>query len=158
MNIKKSIFILSFFFCSFGLSAQAYKSAVGVKAGDALFASYKTFLSEKLAFELYGGPVLISDVDLMGAAVIQLHFPIGSVENLTWFAGGGPNFSIFNRGFGASSNARLGITTIGGADYKFKTLPLNVSADIAPTYHFGNSAFYNFRIYGTVAARYVFGG
>ena len=133
------------------LNAQSYKSAVGVKAGNVLLGTFKTFLGEKLAFEGVAGFGLETNTDFYAAAYVQLHFPITSVDNLTWFAGAGPNI-----GTGFGNNTNIGITGIGGADYRFGDLPLNVSADISTPIFFGDSV-YNFVPFFSASARYIFG-
>lgn len=137
------------------MNGQAYKSAIGVKGGSVLLGSYKTFLGEKLAFEGVGGFGLGVDADLYGALYLQMHFPIGSVENLTWFAGVGPNLATVT-GSGLSTSTDLGVAGIGGVDYRFGDSPLNVSLDISTPVYIDSGL--GFVPYFSAAARYIFGG
>lgn len=159
MKIRHVFITLMLIGGTFSMNGQAYKSAVGVKVGDALMGSYKTFFSEKLAFELAGGLGVVGNVDLFGGAFLQFHFPIGSVDNLSWFIGGGPTVAISDN-IGFDPELQLGIGGIGGVDYKIKGIPLNVSIDLTPTFFFTGDTdiFLSNRIFGTAAARYVLGG
>lgn len=137
------VFVLSF--SAVSLKAQdgsSYKSGIGLRAGggyyDIIAASFKTFVTDPGAIEInvgfrpYGNTGY-NWVNLSGSVSYQHHFPIGSVEGLKWFVGGGLTaFNTFSKyedykGFG------LGVFPTGGADYKFGNIPLNVSADFRPT-------------------------
>ena len=89
----------------------------------------------------------------------QYHFNIGQVEGLKWFIGGGATvFNTFSsysdyKGFG------VGVFPTGGVDYKFSRIPLNVSADIRPTFAIVSPySYYNDFYLGNVgiSARYTF--
>lgn len=141
-------------FCT--MNAQAYKSAIGVKGGNVALGSFKTFLGEKLAVEGVAGFGIGLDADLYGAVYLQMHFPIGSVDNLTWFAGVGPNLATSTAGTGLSTTSNWGLTGIGGADYRFGDGPINVSLDVSTPIYFGDSVF-DFVPYFSAAIRYIFG-
>ncbi|MBX2921284.1 MAG: hypothetical protein KF746_03755 [Chitinophagaceae bacterium] len=145
-----------------------YKRGIGIRAGggyyDIVAGSFKTFVTEPGAIELnlgfrpygYGS---YSWFNLSVSATYQHHFPIGNVEGLRWFIGGGAvaynTFSKYSdyKGFG------LGLFPTGGADYKFSNIPLNVSADIRPTIGVIKPySYYNSFYLGNVGAsvRYTF--
>lgn len=169
--MKKSLLI---FVCSLGLFASSfaqdgdYKSAIGGRVGggyyDLIAGSYKTFVTTPGALEFNVGfrPYGITGFNwfnLSASASYQHHFPIGNVEGLKWFVGGGITaYNTFSshsayRGFG------LGIFPTGGVDYKFGNIPLNVSADVRPTFNIVNPYDYYNRFYpGNVGAsvRYTF--
>ncbi len=125
-----------------GQAQSTYKSAIGLRVSDGYYdevaASLKTFLSNPAAIELnigfrdygYFG---YSWFNLSASLSFQYHFKIGSVAGLRWFIGGGATaFNTFSsysdyKGFG------VGVFPTAGADYKFKKIPLDVSADIRPT-------------------------
>ena len=170
-------FILSFSVTS--LQAQdgsSYKSGIGLRAGggyyDVIAASFKTFVTDPGAIELNLGFRPYSAVyagynqfNLSFSASYQHHFPIGSVEGLKWFVGGGLTaYNTFSSnkdysGFG------LGIFPTGGVDYKFGNIPLNVSADFRPTFAIVKPDYYGYsylsysRFYAGnagISARYTF--
>lgn len=154
-----------------------YKRGIGLRAGggyyDLIAASFKTFVTKPGAIELnlgfrpYAGVYsTYNQFHLSFSASYQHHFPIGSVEGLRWFVGGGATaYNTFSSnkdlaGFG------LGLFPTGGVDYKFGNIPLNVSADFRPTFaivrpdYYGYSYFnaYNRFYAGNVGAsvRYTF--
>lgn len=142
-----------------GLKAQDYQSAIGLRLGYPLSASYKFFVKDPGAIELYAGfrgYTFYSWFNIGG--MYQHHFPIESVDGLSWYVGGGVSalFYSYKTGFGpAGDNFGLGINGALGLDYKFADIPLNLSVDWLPTVYvtgylsgFGGG-------YGALAARYV---
>lgn len=152
-----------------------YKRGIGLRVGggyyDIVAASFKTFITEPGAIELNLGfrpntyYSSVNQFHLSFSASYQHHFPIGSVEGLRWFVGGGLTaYNTFSNdkdysGFG------LGVFPTGGVDYKFGNIPLNVSADFRPTIaivrpDYYGSGFYNYsRFYAGnagISARYTF--
>ncbi|MBX3256389.1 MAG: hypothetical protein KF862_19795 [Chitinophagaceae bacterium] len=154
-----------------------YKRGIGVRIGggyyDVAAASFKTFITKPGAIELNLGfrPYSAiyssySQFHLSFSASYQHHFPIGNVEGLRWFIGGGATvYNTFSsnedlRGFG------LGLFPTGGADYKFNNIPLNVSADFRPTIAIIRPDYYGYSYLSTysrfyagnvgVSARYTF--
>ena len=126
------------------VNAQStYKRAIGLRVSpvsnhDMVAASFKTFLTKAGALELNAGfgtkELGYGTSSASVSAAYQHHFPIGKVEGLQWFVGGGLSaFTTFSsdsdyKGFG------IGLFPTGGADYKFKKIPLSVSADYRPTF------------------------
>jgi len=155
-------------------NSSNYTSGIGVRLGTAYYdifsASFKTFLAETPgALELnlgfrpqtyhYGGngyDVLY----LSFAASYQYHFDIKPVPGFKWFIGGGISMynafvsdnSAYSSGFG------LGLFPTGGVDYKFSTIPLDLSADLRPTFGLTrpNDAYDYFTVNFGVSARYTF--
>jgi hypothetical protein len=153
---------------------NSYKSAIGGRLGttyyDIISVSFKTFVTTNGALELNGGfgarnydyaynsNSINANTSAISAAIsYQQHFDIKPVAGLKWFVGGGAvifnTFSDYDpyQGFG------FGLFPIGGADYKFAKIPLNLSADIRPTFHVTSPDYFN-SFYGNfgVAARYTF--
>jgi hypothetical protein len=150
-----------------------YRSAIGIRIAPEsyydLFAfSYKTFVSNAGAFELNAGGGTkgyyytnnrYRPFSLSVSAGYQHHFDI-PVTGLKWFIGGGlTGYNAFSgehryKGFG------FGFYPTGGIDYKFPSIPLNLTADYRPTIFFTRPDYYdsfhasNFGL----AARYVIGG
>ncbi len=145
-----------------GTNAQDYKSAIGAKLGYGLVASYKTFLNEKSAVDIFGG---IRWGGIAAGAYYEIHKPIKSVERLKWYWGGGASFTTWDYGYaGYDSYYELGVSGVLGLDYSFDDYPVNVSVDWAPTivlvdsydYPFGSLS--RFRSgYGAFSVRYILG-
>lgn len=112
---------------SLAASAQDYTKAIGIRLGPnsaAITAGFtgKYFLNEKAAVEAIVG--INNGLGICG--LYELHFPIESVNNLSWFGGGG-GYVAFR-----SSTTFVGAAGIIGLDYKFEELPLNISLDWKP--------------------------
>lgn len=163
-----SVMMVSLFAIS-DVSAQEggdYKRAIGLRAGggyyDIIAASYKTFVTKPGALELNLGfrPYAsvyssYSQFNLSFSAAYQHHFPIGNIEGFRWFVGGGLTaFNTFSSnkdfaGFG------LGVFPTGGVDYKFGKIPLNVSADIRPTFAIVRPDYYGYSYFSTYSRFYA---
>ncbi|GAB2660489.1 hypothetical protein GCM10027036_12700 [Flavihumibacter cheonanensis] len=167
--------LLSFAMAAGLMSAKAqsdYNSAIGLRIGgyyDLVSASYKTHVTKpgalefNLGFRGYRGGG-IDWVTAAFSAAYQHHFEIKPVPGLRWYVGGGltayNSFSDYEelRGFG------LGIFPTGGIDYKFEKIPLNLSADVRPTFGivdpFDNDIYRGYRSFRGdnfgISARYTF--
>lgn len=170
----KTRLLLVTLFAAFTFTANAqsdYKSSIGLRAGsgyyDRIAVSYKTFISAPAALEFNVGFTSNTTARILGvnwgwtsvsvAGAYQHHFDIPNVDGLKWFVGGGAvvygTFSDWDeyKGFG------VGLFPTGGADYKIKNIPLNVSVDIRPTFHIDNLRQHGaFSPNAGVSARYVF--
>lgn len=140
------------------LSGQAYKSAFGAKLGYGLVASYKTFLSESNAIDLFGG---ITWGGLTAGAYYEKHKALGTTAGLQWYWGFGGAFTTNSYGSGLGNYYELGASGVIGLDYAFDNIPLNVSLDWAPTIVLLDNWDYTgtygrFRSgYGALSARYI---
>ena len=143
------------------LKAQDYNSAIGLRFGYPLSISYKTFLSESNALELYAGFRGYSGIYgyFTLGGLYEIHNPINGVDGLSWYYGGGASVQFFtyddtywgnveNDGFG------VGISGVLGLDYKFADAPFNLSLDFVPTLRIGgwDDGYYS---WGALSARYV---
>lgn len=146
--------------------AQSYTNAIGLRLGVPNSVSFKHFLNEKGAVEVFGGfRNYGSGIYNYGwfnvGAMYQHHTPIADVEGLQWYVGGGASayFWHYDTGFAeAGSNTSIGIMACLGLDYKFADLPLNLSIDWVPVF-FANGYGNGFSAgYGNISARYVLGG
>jgi len=145
---------------------SSYKSAIGGRFGDPLVSfSYKQFVTKPGAIEVhagfnhYGGFADYGFNSFTFGAQYQHHFPIGSIEGFKWYIGGGALATTYAYGdyydnFGYKK-IRPGVNAVGGVDYKFKKIPLNLSADVMPTIYFGEGYYDTFRPLGGVAVRYT---
>lgn len=158
--MKKVMITLFVALLAFQLSAQEYKSAIGGKLGYGLIASYKTFLSESSAVDIFGG---IRWGGFVAGAYWLKHKPIASVDHLSWYWGLGGSFTTWDYGFAGYDNYyELGISGVLGLDYAFEDLPINVSLDWAPTivvadsYDYPGDELNRFRGgYGALSVRYI---
>jgi len=139
--------------------AQDYKSAIGGKLGYGLIASYKTFLNESTAIDVFGG---IRWGGIAAGAYYLKHKPISSVERLQWYWGFGGSFTTWDYGYANyDSYYELGISGVLGLDYSFDDLPLNLSVDWAPTVVVADSYDYPISLgrfrggYGAFTVRYI---
>jgi len=142
------------------ISAQSYKSAVGARLGYPLSASFKTFISENNAIEVYAGFRGYTSsrwVSVSGA--YQRHAPLDDLlEGLNWYFGGGASVYFWSYDFGGDfANTSVGVQGYLGLDYKFAGTPLNLSVDWVPSLFLGNGFFTGFGGgYGSLGVRYVF--
>lgn len=160
--MKKLIFTLFIALsCAFVAQAQSnYTSAIGLRLGYPLSASYKHFISDPGAIEVFAGFRGYSGYSWFNVgALYEHHKPIESVEGLQWYFGGGASayFWSFNNGFlnDGASNTSFAILGALGLDYKFANAPFNLSVDWVPTFFvngYGNGFGGG---YGALSARYV---
>jgi hypothetical protein len=141
-----------------GLKAQNYKSAIGLRLGVPLAVSYKFFVTEPGAIELYAGyrHYAFGYTYFSLGGMYEHHFPISSVDGLAWYVGGGASVWFFNYDFVTDESATgIGINGIIGLDYKFANAPINLSVDWGPTFQvsgYGNGFAAG---YGALAVRYT---
>lgn len=152
MKFKHLFFTIAFMGCALFGSAQAYKSAIGGKVGDGAFGSFKTYMSDHLAVEAVAGIDFNAFYStLIVGGNVSYAFHLGSLENFSWYVGGGVYFTT------NEFNTNLAVGPHGGAEYTFSQFPLNVFADLTPLLFVGrNNDAFNFGYY-TVGARYVLG-
>ncbi len=140
--MKKQLAVLFFFafglFAAIDANGQNYNSAIGARLGYPLALSYKKFISESGAIELYGayrGYSGYSWFSINGAYQVHKDFP--GVENLQWYLGGGAGVYFWN--FGNTfinddyATTRIALQGYLGLEYTFDEVPLSISADWIPT-------------------------
>lgn len=146
-----------------------YSTAVGLKAMWGFAVTGKHFFRDHhageaiLKFRGYHG--VGSDINL--TLLYEYHGDI-PVEGLRWYAGAGPMVGHFKLKkvysdvlegyYGKSSATYFGLSGVMGAEYKFKTIPLAVSADWQPAFQF-NSGYFDSGFtaeYGGVGVKYTF--
>lgn len=144
--------------------ARPFKSAIGARFGIPLSVSYKSFLNQSNAFELYAGyrSFGLGNNITFGAAY-QLHRGFKSLNNFQWYFGVGVTGNRWGYdsvlGSDAYSNYSVAPTGFLGWSYTFKKAPINISADWQPTFYIGSSGYYSgFGAgYGSFAVRYILG-
>ena len=162
-TIQKILFLICFSLSfSLEISSQSeYDKAIGARVYYGAAFTYKDFISDAGAIELIAAFSPFSYGSLTATAIYEHHFPIGSIEGFHWYVGGGAFAGIWLGDFvdPADDGAFLvGLAGVGGVDYKFANIPLNLSADFIPTISFlGFESGFNFyHGGGGLAARYTF--
>jgi hypothetical protein len=163
--MKKIALLFSLLFVlamSTQIKAQDYKSAIGLRFGYPLSVTYKTFLNESNALDLFAGFRGYSGVYsyFSVGALYEIHKPISDVDGLSWYFGPGASVQFFNYDddyfFGNDDPDGFGFAVSGviGLDYKFASAPVNLSLDVMPTFRIGgwDDGFY---AWWALSARYV---
>lgn len=159
--MKKLFFTLAIMFAfSAAYSQSTYKSAIGLRFGVPLSVSYKQFISEPGAIEVFAGFRNYSGYGWFNVgALYQHHKPIESVEGLKWYFGGGAAAYFWNYDFDLpgddDTNLNLSVLLNLGLDYKFDSVPLNLSVDWVPGFFIGGYASGFGGGYGALSARYT---
>lgn len=157
------LFLALFLSCFSKADAQTYKSAIGVRAGYPWAASFKTFISDKSAIELYAAArgygfagYRYGWISINGAYLV--HFPIEGVENLQWYAGAGAGLQFwhFDNNFpDPGSNQSVSIQGYIGLDYKFEEVPINITLDWVPNIFLNGYSSGFYARYANLGVRYV---
>lgn len=114
-----------------------YKTAIGLKFLYGLSLTAKHFLKEKHALE---GIFTYRGFDGLGTQfgatiVYEYHNPINGVAGLKWYVGGGGHFQYFSfDDDNVEATTQFGAVGVLGLEYKFKGIPLAISADWQPIY------------------------
>ncbi len=162
---KISYFSLVLLFAFLGtnskLNAQ-YSGSIGLRLGAYNGVTYKGFINDNAAIEVYGTFRSYSSLYsfLTATGLYEIHNQIPNAEGLKWYYGGGvtAGFYSFDKTYTGLNNTStiFGITGILGLEYVFKDIPINVSVDWSPTYYFSSG--YGFSgDYIALSGRYIFG-
>ena len=143
------------------LSAQSYSGSLGLRLGGYNGITYKGFINENSAIEVFGTfrSYSLAYTFLTATGLYEIHNAIPNVDGLKWYYGGGATagfFSYQSSYTGSSTSTIFGITGVVGLEYVFKDVPINVSLDWAPTYYL-NSGFGFSGDYFALSGRYIFG-
>ncbi|NJN32997.1 MAG: hypothetical protein HC817_00825 [Saprospiraceae bacterium] len=150
--IYKFLFVAFLMTTISNLNAQNYNNAIGLRLGIYNGVTYRQFLNEKNAFEVYGTfrSYTFGGNLFTATGLYQYHSPIPDVEGLNWFAGGGATFWTTS-GFNA-----FGITGVLGLDYTLASAPINFSLDWSPTFLLSEGSGFQ-GDYFALSVRYVLG-
>lgn len=156
--MKNLLFVFVFLLGTFGVSqAQDYNSAVGLRFGYPLSATYKTFLNETAAVEGFAGfRSFFGYTEFRVNAAYQIHNNIENVERLRWYYGAGPGLAFYS--FDSSVlDGGMSITLSGylGLEYTLDGTPISFSVDWVPTLYIGGYGSGFGGGYGALSARYV---
>ena len=142
------------------VSAQNYDRAIGLRLGYPLSVSFKNFIDESSAIEVYAGTRGFSTYrwyNIGGA--YQWHNDIGDVDNLQYYFGAGASVLFWNFDVSNSfSTTTIGLQGYAGLDYRFEDAPVNLSVDWIPTIYLGDGFTTGFGGgFGALAVRYIIG-
>lgn len=154
---KVFVVFVSLFLSALSVKAQSktansstYKTALGVKVWDGGGISFKHFLQEKNAVELIG---YFWNRGTRITGLYEIHGDINGANGLRWYIGPGAHIGLYNTKYG--DGAFFGVDGVLGLDYKFKSVPLNLSLDWQPSFEFGdNRGFVG--SWGGLGIRYTF--
>lgn len=131
----KRIFLFSLIVLTASVAkAQApYNKAIGVKIPSGLTITYKNFVTEKNSIELQAG--FLSDAFRVAGLYEFNFYNLGNVNGLGWYVGPGVHYQVYKSSYQKENNIKseFGIDGIIGLDYKFNSLPINVSVDWQPS-------------------------
>ena len=167
-KLLQSLALLLLITCGVTANAQNYKMAVGARLGVPISASFKLFVSESAAIEVFANYRSDKVRTIFGTyswsstgvgAAYQLHADIDAVDGLQWYYGAGASVLYYNYGdtgyYDDYSNLSFGIQGNIGLDYTFQNVPINLSADWVPTYYI-NGFISGFGAgYGAFSVRYI---
>jgi hypothetical protein len=135
-KILAGLFILGTILLTNQVSAQEYKTALGVRLSSSAAivnnsVSIKQFITDKTAIE---GLISFGDPLAFGL-LVERHTPLAS-SGLQWLYGAG-GYLGFVKSYDPNkqrdvTSANFGAQGILGLDYKFANLPLNLSLDWKP--------------------------
>ena len=161
--MKKVFFTLALVVaCLFTASAQEYKSAIGLRLGSPLSISFKQFISEPGAIEVFAGFRNYSGYGWFNiGGLYQHHFGLEDVTpGLKWYVGGGASAFFWNYDYDLpgedDTNVSIGILGNLGLDYKFTTAPINLSVDWVPSIFINGYGSGFGAGYGALSVRYTF--
>jgi hypothetical protein len=148
---------------SSSFNSSSYTTALGIKlypgSGGAA-GTLKYFVKKNAALEALG---FAWERGGRITGLYEFHWDIPNAPGLKWYAGPGAHIGFYNDKYyndirdGKGSYASIGLDGVIGLDYKFKNIPLNLSADWQPSFDFGNERYRGFGgNFGGIAARYTF--
>lgn len=160
--MKKS-FLLIPLFVVFWISmsyAQTYQKAVGARLGYPLSLSYKTFISENNAVEVFAGTRGFSGyrwISLSGAYQIHKPLSVANTEGLNFYYGAGASvyFWSFDSDLIDDATTTVGLQGYLGLDYSLKNTPINITVDWIPTFFIGGFGAGFGAGYGSLGVRYI---
>lgn len=139
------------------VSAQEYKTGVGLRAGLSQGLTLKHFVSDKAAFE---GLLSTRWAGFDVTGLYEIHNQAFEVDHLNWYYGFGAHIGFWNGknvpwGTLTSSYTVLGIDGILGMEYSFSEAPINIGIDWKPAFNLiGYSGFWPDG--GALSIRYIF--
>ncbi len=153
-------FLLTGLAISSQVQAQAYNSAIGLRFGYPLSISYKTFLNETNALDLFLGYRSYSGIYnyLAVGGFYEFQKDISGAEGLSWYYGFGASVIFIDYGdftyLDDEGKIGVGVSGIIGLEYTFPDAPITLAVDFAPTFRVGgwDDGYYS---WGALSARYI---
>ncbi|MEM6317965.1 MAG: hypothetical protein AAF960_09860 [Bacteroidota bacterium] len=162
--MKKQLWLIPLFLlsCLTVCQAQSYKSAVGARLGYPLSVSYKTFVNDNSAVEIFAGTRGFSGyrwISVSGA--YQIHKPLAAanVDGLNFYYGAGASLYLWSFDFDVDdATTTFGLQGYLGLDYSLKDTPINFTVDWIPTFFVGGFGSGFGAGYGSLGVRYILSG
>ena len=155
MKQRGSMIFLAIFFMATSHAQAPYNRALGVKFPGGFSLTYKKFVTDTRNLE---AQFTVWDKGFRAAGLYEFNFyTFDKIPELSWFVGPGAHVGFWKSGYEKTYNSQidLGIDGIIGLDYKFKTVPINVSLDWEPAVTLLGSAGFT-PVFGGAAIRYTF--
>jgi opacity protein-like surface antigen len=138
------------------VSAQDYKTGIGIRAGFSSGLTIKHFTKQKAAFE---GLLKTRWQGFEVTGLYEIHNQAFDVALLKWFYGGGAHIGFYNGnyvywGVNGTTYTVVGIDGILGIEYTFSEIPVNIGIDWKPALNLvGYSGLWS---EGALSIRFVF--
>jgi hypothetical protein len=132
----KKLIIIALLAIATAANAQEYKTALGLRAGAPFGFTIKHFVAPKFALEGIVSP-RYAGAELVG--LLEYHVNAFGVEGFRWYFGGGMHLGAYGhhkRFDNRDGGVYIGIDGIGGLEYNFKPVPINISVDLKPAINF----------------------
>ena len=140
-------------------AANAQEKAIGLRFGYGTEVSFQMPVgANRLEIDLGRLETLLNTYYhyFTGAFSYQWTFPISAVNGLGWYVGPCIGAGWYMSSY-YTSGLTLGVGAIGGVDYKFAKIPLQLSVDFRPLYNVLNKSYYsNFDYSTALGVRYCF--
>jgi|GEM_PF-2196965 len=147
--MQKLLFLTFFLLASYGLEAQRYISAIGLRGGKSeVGVTYQQRLFPKHTIE---SMLTFSTNHTAFTGLYEYHKPLVT-KGLNLYFGAGPHFG--KQRIETDSTGYWGLSSIVGAEMKFPALPIVISADIRPDFHVNHSKAMSWQT--GISIRYVF--
>ena len=136
--MKKLIVLLGILFLGYGVYAQDYGTAIGLRGGETQGITLKQFVGGSSAFDFILGT---HHYGLNFTALYEIHsLDVFGVDNLALFYGFGGHVGLYSAGNYPSywsdysgSATLIGIDGVVGVEYTFDEIPISLSLDIVPS-------------------------
>ena len=138
------------------VSAQEYKTGIGLRGGFSSGLTIKHFTNPKVALE---GLLTTRWQGFVITGLYEVHNQAFDVAHLKWYYGGGAHIGFYNGnyvywGTNGTTYTIVGIDGILGIEYTFSEIPINIGIDWKPALNLiGYSGIWS---EGGISVRYVF--
>jgi hypothetical protein len=127
-----------FFIASSAQAQHSYKSALGLRMGAKNGITYKNFIAPNVALE---GLLTTDRRGFMATGLYEHHIPALDIKGLYWHYGAGVHLwaigdgSRFEPDWDNSAVTLIGLDAIGGLEYTFDFMPINLALNWKPGLH-----------------------